>query len=122
MPYHVRISTHSQRDHDEVRLDLTAEDLETRFLAPYRDGRPLVINGRAIFPPDLARIVITETDRPSEAIRPLVEAEESEGPLVIPPIPIDWLIADKGRDVTDDFVLSPPGTPSATSVNPPGQT
>ena len=38
--YHVRITPKSGRSFsdDEVKLDLTSEELEERFLAPYRKG------------------------------------------------------------------------------------
>ena len=37
--FHVRLSMKSQ-SRDEVQLDLSREDLETRILTPYRAGRP----------------------------------------------------------------------------------
>jgi hypothetical protein len=109
MPYHVRVSTKSSPSFDEVRLDLTTDQLERSFLKPYGEGRPLVVGGRTIPMEDLVRLSITETDEPSSALRPLVEAEERDSP-VITGLPLEWLIAEKGRDVTDSFITEPPGS------------
>jgi hypothetical protein len=109
MPYHVRVSTKSSPSFDEVRLDLTTDQLERGFLKPYREGRALVVTGRTIPIEDLVRLSISETDEPSSALRPLVEAEERAS-SVITGLPLEWLIAEKGRDVTDLFITEPPGS------------
>ena len=51
--YHVRITPKSDRSHDEVRLDLTPEELEGRFLTPYRRGQPIAIAGKTISADDI---------------------------------------------------------------------
>jgi hypothetical protein len=109
VPYHVRVSTKSSPSFDEVRLDLSQEQLEKAFLRPYREGRPIVVSGRTIFLTDLVRLLITQTDETSSDLRPLVEAEERNS-AVVAGLPIEWLIAEKGRDVTDEFITEPPGS------------
>lgn len=105
--YHVRVSTRSKPSADEVRLDLSHDELTTRFLEPYRDGRPIVINGTTIPIDDLAKLHITRTEQSSEELRPAVEAETIGRTYATP---VDWLIADRGRTVTDDFLTEPPGS------------
>ena len=64
--YHVWITlkgtTPPQRRRDLER-NLSFEDLETRFLIPYRTGRSLVVNGRTITPDELERVRVFETER-----------------------------------------------------------
>ena len=120
MPYHVRITPRSDRSHDEVRLDLTKEQLEERFLAPYREGRPIVIRGRTIPSNDIERICITQTDESSEQLLPLIRAERRAS-SVITMISEEWDVADHGTDVTDMFITGPPGTsvtPSSETAEP----
>ncbi len=105
----MRVSTRSQRTHDEVRLDLSREELDSRFLRPYNEGRPIVVGGRTIPTSDLERLRINYTDEPSSQLRPIVEAEQGAS-SVVAFIPVEWDIADKGREVTDELVVGPPGS------------
>jgi len=107
VPYHVRVTPRSGR-HDEVKLDLSEKELRERFLQPYYDGRPIVIGGRTISVDDLERIRITFTEENSDALFPIVRAERRAS-NVITTISDEWYIADKGRDVTDEFITGPPG-------------
>ena len=110
MPYHVRITQKSQLEHDEVKLDLDEEQLETRFLTPYRDGHPIVIGGKTIPPEDIERIRINYTDETSEKLLPIVRREQERSGIVLVGGPSDeWYVADKGKDVTDEIITGPPG-------------
>ena len=106
--YHVRISTKSS-PRDEVRLDLSLGELTSRFLEPYREGRPMVAGGRTIPIDDLTKIRISHTDLPSAELRPRVEAERRRQGIASP-LSTEWLIAKSGVDVTDSFITEPPGT------------
>ncbi|WP_455367594.1 hypothetical protein [[Eubacterium] cellulosolvens] len=107
MPYHVRITLKSDPSHDEVKLDLTEKLLEEKILLHYRKGSPIVIKGRTIPIDDIDRICITLTDETSEKILPIVRRERASS-TVITPISDEWYIADRGKDVTDDFITEPP--------------
>jgi len=109
MPYHVRINRKSDPSWDEVKLDLTQEQLEAQFLRPYREGRPIVVNGRVIPLNNLSYIKISFTKETSQQLLPVVRAERSQS-FVIASIPDEWYLADKGEDVTDKFITAPPGT------------
>ena len=109
MPYHVRVSSKSNPYQDEVRLDLSFEELEQRFLLPYQAGRPIVIGGKTIPPDDLARIRINETQENSDQLRARVESERRAS-MVVSGTPTEWYIADEGKEVTDEFITGPPGS------------
>lgn len=109
MLYHVRVSTRSRPNDDEVRLDLSRRELEERFLIPYREGRPIVIGGRTVVPDDLTRIRVTESDADSTKLLPAVRRKLSKS-SGITFRPDEWHIAAECRDVTDDFITGPPGS------------
>lgn len=115
MPYHVRITQKSHREHDEVKLDLGKDQLEARFLTPYLEGRPVVIGGKTIPTEDIERIRINYSDETSEELLPIVRREEEErrrsSKFVVIGGPSDeWLVADRGKDVTDEIITGPPGS------------
>ncbi|MEU2281120.1 nucleotide-binding protein [Streptomyces sp. NPDC013178] len=108
MPFHVRVTRkHSIRD--EVRLNLTGEELERLFLAPYRQGRPLVIGGTSVAPQDLDKIRINWTEQSAEMLLPGVRSRRARSGDDVTTSD-EWLIAASGQDVTDEFITEPPGT------------
>ena len=114
MPYyHIRIKTKSKPNRTEVALDLSIEKLMKRYIAPYRNGQPLLINGRTISPNDLERLQVSSTEKDSVYLRNIVQNERSRniasGYLDIVGPSNNERIAGKGRDVTDDFITGPPG-------------
>lgn len=109
MPYHVRITLKSDPSYDEVKLDLTENQLRDRILTPYEQGRPIVIGGRTIPPDDIQRLNIAHTDRSSEDLIPSIRAER-QASSVFTMISDEWYVAEKGTDVTDDFIKGPPGS------------
>lgn len=111
--YHVRLSVRGRR-HDEVALDLSRDRLETEFLQPYRQGRPIVVNGRSAEAQEIERIRITVSPHSAEEFRSQVERDlrqpatgQEGGPSM------SWRLAASGRDVTDDLVPGPPGYAAA---------
>ena len=111
--YHVRITQASRRGTDEVRLDITLDELERRFLWPYRLGQPIAIAGKSIPTDDIERIRVSSTEYDSPRYREqaaqLIRQHGFGGS-------IEWHIADLGTDVTDKFIIGPPGTESGASV------
>ena len=91
--YHVQITPKTPAlsgKRYETDFDLSFEDLKNRFLAPYRVGKPLVINGRTITMHDLERIRVFESER---KVRNLAE--------------IPW---NRMPEVTSEFITGPPGS------------
>jgi hypothetical protein len=107
--YHVRLTVRGER-HDEVKLDLDREGLEQRFVRPYRQGRTITVNGRSVASGEVQRMRVTASVESAEAFRPAVEQQLRNSSIVALGGPsMTWLLAAKGRDVTDDFIFGPPG-------------
>lgn len=108
MPYHVRI-TQSSNNMTEVRLDVTEEQLKNRFICPYEEGRPIVIGGKTISPDDIDRIRINFTEEDSDTLLPIIRNERKNS-NVRAMISDEWYVADRGEDLTDDYITGPPGS------------
>ncbi len=94
--YHVSLTVQGE-DHDEIKNDVSEEVLETQFLAPYRAGRAITINGRVVRPDQLIRIRVLVSN-------------------------VLWNATSEAADVTDQFITGPPGaevpsTPSVGGIN-----
>ena len=109
--YNIRITQASAPSYDETRLDMTLEELEDRFLSPYREGSKIVINGKVIPVSAIDRIRISKSDQDSNHIRPIAERERRESGVISLVHSGDWDIANKGEDVTDELITDPPGSP-----------
>ena len=112
--YHVRITQKSSPSHDETRLDLSFDELEERFLTPYRMGSTVVIQGKSIPVDDISRLRITKSAQDSNHYRPIVEEERRRSNVIAIGISNEWEIARKGEDVTDELIAGPPGSGRAT--------
>ena len=120
--YHVRLTPKSDTSQIEVKLDLNLEELTERFVAPYRMGRPIVINGRTISSNEIDRIQISKSEQGSEHLAKSVDEQRrrriANGILDFAGPPNAQRIANKGDDVTDEFIWGPPGSDSQeTSQN-----
>lgn len=91
-------------------------------MTPYREGRPIVINGTTVPIDDLKALRINRTDQPAAELRPIVKAEQHAQKFVALGIPEDWRIADRGEDATDQFITEPPGSAAKQATVPPSQT
>lgn len=116
LPYHVRITSKSNNWYDEVKLDLTEIDLVRRVITPYNEGRPIVLGGRTIPVDDIERLRINFTEESSDKIFPIVRRERMAG-MVSAPISDEWYVADKGKNVTDEFITGPPGSDTQSRTN-----
>lgn len=116
--FHVRLTEQGQRS-DEIQLDIDQETLERQFLRPYRDGKPITINGRSI-PSDLIeRLRINSSDQPSSQLIRLLEDEDksllvgkdaySSTALSNRPS-YAWRAAARAEDVTNQYITGPAGT------------
>lgn len=111
--FHVRIAVAGERS-DETKLDLTEEQLQQQFLAPYAEGRPITVNGRVIELANLERIQISTSQHSARDFIPLIRAEDRSSPVAIFGGPSDeWRAAARAQDVTDQLVIGPPGRPAA---------
>lgn len=106
--YHVRITTKSNRGNDELKLDLSKEQLAERFLIPYENGTVITVNGKSIETDDIERIKINRTDVDCSTLFP-----EIDNSIVGP----EWFIFDEGEDITDDLIFGPPGYKKSDNLN-----
>lgn len=95
---------------DEVKLDLAEDQLEQQFLAPYREGRPITVNGRVIELENLDRIRISSSEHSARDFIPMLQADDrSSSVAVIGGPSYSWRAAARAKDVTDQFINGPPG-------------
>lgn len=121
MPYHVRITTRSSKSsgpEDELALDLTEDELDERFIKPYRRGLPITTRGKTIPLGDIERLHVNYTDEPSNVLIPRIRerlrAQDARSGVVFLGGPgADWYVTSEGKDLTDEIITGPPGTETA---------
>lgn len=106
--YHVRITLKSKKGFDELKLDLNKSELADRFIVPYEFGNTIMMNGKSINPSDIERFHINRTKESSPELIPKIRAKRA-GSNIIVPISTEWYVTEEGEDLTDKFVLGPPG-------------
>ena len=115
--YHVRITPISDQSQEEVRVDLSLEELMERYVVPYRKGLPLIISGRSIAAGDIHRIRISKSEQDSKRLSEVIRAEQRSSSVISIGGPsILWRVANRAEDVSDEFITGPPGSePGSTS-------
>ncbi len=105
MFYHVIIKPKSDQYYGEYKTDLTKEQLISRFVEPYEQGMPIVINGKTVQPVDLERIKISKSEKTIESFIPQIKAEDraSSVGFIGGPSYTHQAIG-RATDVTDDFI------------------
>ena len=109
--YHVVVIPKARRSSTEFRLDLTLEEIESQYLSCYRDGTPIVINGKVLRIDEIDRLRITRTGQSSDDLRPMAQAKQRSS-AVIPSPSLESYIAYSGEDITNELITSPPGSVS----------
>lgn len=105
MYYHVIIKPKSDKHYGEYKTDLTKEQLISRFIEPYEQGMPIVINGKTVQPEDLERISISESERTIESFIAQIRAEHQSSSVMFLGGPsYTHQAIGRAKDVTDDFV------------------
>jgi len=107
--YHVRITVANER-RDETKLDLDEETLERQFLAPYRAGKPIIVNGKTIPTSELERIAVSTSEvHSANTIAHLEHEDQMSRVAVLGGPTYAWRAAARAKDVTDQFITGPPG-------------
>jgi predicted nucleotide-binding protein len=112
MPFHVRITTKKTKTDNArhlVRGDLTAQELEERFLAPYRRGDSITLRGTTVLAELLEKIEIRESAEPLAALRAAYEEASRGSGFINLSLDSDYLAAGRAADRTDDFIRGAPG-------------
>ena len=110
--YHIYIE--HKTDRPEIKLDMSEEMLEKRVVTCYSMGTDIVISGRLLPLVEIERVRISRTDKPSNTYRDqanYIYHNEWGDTLygLLKDETINEIIVDIGTDVTDDFILGPPG-------------
>ncbi|WP_331458707.1 nucleotide-binding protein [Pseudoalteromonas sp. NZS127_1] len=105
MFYHVIIKPKSDKYYGEYKTDLTKEQLISRFVEPYEQGMPIVINGKTVQPDDLERIKISKSEKTIESFIPQIKAEDRASSVAFIGGPsYTYQAIGRATDVTDDFI------------------
>lgn len=105
MYYHIIVKPKSDKFYGEYKTDLTKEQLISRFIEPYEQGMPIVINGKTVQPDDIERIKISESERTIESFIPQIRAEHQNSSVAIIGGPsYTHQAIGRAKDVTDDFI------------------
>ena len=105
MFYHVIIKPKSDKYYGEYKTDLTKEQLISRFVEPYEQGLPIVINGKTVQPSDLERITISKSEKTIESFIPQIKAADQASSVAFIGGPsYTYQAIGRAADVTDDFI------------------
>jgi predicted nucleotide-binding protein len=107
VPYHVIVTPRKPEDRragEALALDKDAAWVEERIVRHWRHGNAIFIDGRTFAPDNIEKILITETAQSSRQL--MTEARKSPGV----PVPPGLEVAQHGHDVTDQFIITAPGT------------
>ena len=110
MYYHVTIKPKSDNWYGEYKTDLTREQLVSRYVEPYEQGQPILINGKTVTPDDIERIKFYFSEKTIESYVPAIRAENMNSSVTFIDGPSYTQTAiSRSKDVTDDFIAGPPG-------------
>lgn len=111
MLYHVYVQLHSPQNDSETKLGLTEAQLRERVLTPYGKGRAFVLNGRTIESGNIHSLKVSRGLTPVDQLLARATAEDRASPLLIigGHDPVPYLAFSYCEDVTDEFILGPPG-------------
>ena len=111
--FHVQIILKAAPTRDEWAVDLSRDELNQRFVEPYKAGQPIGIDGSWISPEDIDRIRVYQSKDDSAALGRRYSASElGRGIISIRPSSLSG-IEIYGDDVTADIITTPPGTANA---------
>ncbi|HCG5914133.1 TPA: nucleotide-binding protein [Vibrio parahaemolyticus] len=110
MYYHVTIKPKSDNWYGEYKTDLTRDQLLSRYVEPYEQGQPILINGKTVTPDDIERIKFYFSEKTIESYVPAIRAEDINSSVAVIGGPSYTQTAiSRSKDVTDDFIAGPPG-------------
>ena len=101
-------------------MDKSLEELERRFLRPYRRAESIVVAGRTMHPEEVGRIQINESEIDSNQYNDILLARNRQRHRLSPTDQHGRLpprtLADQGSDVTSQFIEGLPGHEATRSV------
>jgi predicted nucleotide-binding protein len=111
-----RVKSGKSPKRDVVVVDKDLEWIKSRILQPRLAGDAITVDGHTLDWSEIERIRITVAQEPSEAAIVKIHAEDRASSVARLGGPGDkWRAAARARDVTDDFIDAPPGSPTPTA-------
>jgi predicted nucleotide-binding protein len=110
MQYHIKLM--KKIDSGECKINITEEELVSRYVEPFMYGETIVINGTTIEPKDIWRIKITHSkDTIDHIIQQIVNQDKKDkSPYSMLRPSAKWRAIDKVEDVTDKYINVAPGS------------
>lgn len=110
MLYHVKLMKRS--DNGECKINLTEDELLSRYVEPYIFGETIVINGTTLEPMSIWKVKITQSENPLDSIIQKIEQQDQldRSPYSMLRPSAKWRAVDMVEDVTDKFITSAPGS------------
>lgn len=110
MYYHIKLLTDNSRG--ETRINLTEQELLSRYVEPYLKGETIIINGTTLDPTKLYRVKITSSDTTlDQVIKEIKEEDEQDpSPYSVFRSGAQWRAIDTATNVTDKFINKAPGS------------
>ena len=112
--YHVWIERRSTRE-DEVRLDLTEQQVNDLLVEPYTRSKPIAITGRPVPMDDIRHLQINKTSQDSHQLKPKLQRLR-QGQSALVGNSIELLVATSGLEVTGEFITTTSG--GAADIQP----
>jgi predicted nucleotide-binding protein len=100
-----------------LALDKDEGWLRTEIVQPRTQGRAAFVSGQVIEWDDVDEIHITETERSSSEIIPVIRARRAQS-SVLSTIEDEWYVTQEGIDVTERFLSGPPGQEGTRATAP----
>ncbi len=110
MLYHIYVQLKDPKNDSVIKLGMSEEQLRERILHPYEQGWAFVVNGRTIAPDNLEQIQVSRGEKPAGPLLARADAELRSSSLVVVGSDLrPYRAFTACEDVTDEFILGPPG-------------
>lgn len=96
----------------ECKINITEEELLSRYVEPFIYGETIVINGTTLEPNDIWRVKITQSENSIDPIIQKIEQEDlmDRSPYKMLKPTAKWRAMDNFEDVTDKYINVAPGS------------
>ena len=105
-------------DNGECKVDITEDELLTRYVEPYIHGETIVINGTTLEPNELWRVKITQSE---DSINPIIQQIEQKDRMDRNPYKMfqasaKWRAIEEVAEITDKYINVAPGSKKRGTV------
>jgi len=117
--HHVFVTTKGAEQKQALFVDLSAKELKTRFVRPYRRGRLVLVDGHKFDMKDISWVSIRASHEDAEATLKRLQLDHrrhidelNRGGGLVFMGRFGWTnadLAEEGEDVKNDYITFPPG-------------